>query len=350
VSDFRQDPITGRWAIVAEDRAARPNEYPVRPLDSPAERCPFCEGHESWTPAEVAVDRAAGSTPNGPGWSVRTIPNKFPTLSPDAPLSPGGAGEPGEDRRPGFGHHEVIVASPRHGSTLSGLDRPHARKVVEMLRSRVAAWGRTPGIAATVAFENFGPESGGTLFHPHLQVVALPQVPPRIEEEARGLARFSQSHGGACGYEWVEAQERARRVRVVRVTSAFSFLAPFASEHPYELRVFPHRHTASLGEASDEEVAELAEWLPKLLAALAGLAPGASYNLVTRSLAIDRPERPEYHWHLDLLPRLVRADGFEVGGGIPVNPVAPEAAAERFRAALEPHASAGPPAVSRPKN
>jgi UDPglucose--hexose-1-phosphate uridylyltransferase len=334
VSEFRQDPISGRWAIVAESRAARPNEYPTRPAATPAEKCPFCPGHESWTPPEVAADREPGSLPDGPGWNVRAIPNKFPSLAADARLEPGGPPSEEALRRPGWGRHEVVVATPQHGLPLARLPNDQVERVLRVLRERLRALARDPAVAACVAFENSGPESGGTLFHPHLQVVALPDVPPRLGEEVDGLRRFSRDHGAACGYEWVQSDERVRRARWVAETPAFVAFSPFASEHPYELRILPTRHGPSFGAAADVEVRALAELLPALLRALDAVVPGASYNLVTRSFADARPEGRDYHWHLDLLPRLVRADGFEVGGGIPVNPVSPESAAEALRNAL----------------
>jgi UDPglucose--hexose-1-phosphate uridylyltransferase len=243
----------------------------------------------------------------------------------------------------------VIIVSPEHTPALADHPSEQVGRVLRVLRERLRTLARSDDIVALVAFENSGPESGGTLFHPHLQVVALPKVPPLLREEADGLARFSREHSGTCGYEWVEAEERARRARVVADRPEFLAFAPFASEHPFEVRVLPHRHAGSFSEVSDAEVDALAELLPALLRALQTVAPNASYNLVTRSFSAHRREAREYHWHLDLLPRLVRPDGFEVGGGIAVNPVSPESAAEAFRAALSRPHGAPPSDPSGPK-
>lgn len=350
MSEFRQDPVTGRWAIVAESRAARPNEYGARTSPSPAESCPFCPGHESWTPSEVGADREAGTAADGPGWRVRAIPNKFPSLSAEARTLTPAPATAGEARRSGWGMHEVVVATPRHGGTLGALPSEQVARVLRVLRDRVRVLSRTPGVAACVAFENSGPESGGTLYHPHLQVVAVPDVPPRLREESEGLARFSQDHGGRCGYEWVAEGERDRGVRVVREEGGFLAFAPFASEHPYEVRFFPARHAPSFGEMTESELLGLAGMLPKVLRALDAVVPGASYNLVSRAFDPDRPEAAGYHWHLDLLPRLVRADGFELGDGTPVNPVAPEGAAEALRAAADAETKSPPRTEPAPKS
>ena len=42
----------------------------------------------------------------------------------------------------------------------------------------------------------------------------------------------------------------------------------------------------------------------------------------------------EFHWHLDIAPRLSLRAGFELGTGIEINSVAPEQAAAELREAL----------------
>lgn len=333
MSEIRQDPITGRLVIISEGRAARPDEYRGPSPEQTASGCPFCAGQEATTPPEVAAYRPSGAPPNGPGWSVRTIPNKFPTVSPTAArLSVEAA--TGEVRRPGFGVHEVIIESPSHTPALWLLPSGQTRQALEMLRERIRAVSAHPGVSSLVAFENSGPESGGSLSHPHAQVVALPEIPPVLLEESQALARYSRVHAGVCAWDAELAREREAGTRIVGDTPEVVAYAPFASGHPYEVRFLPVRHAPSLGHATDAELDRLNTLLPAVLRTLLAVVPGVSFNLVTRSYALDRPEGKGYHWHLDLLPRLVRPDGFEVGGGIPVNIVAPERAAEQLRSAL----------------
>lgn len=335
MSEFRRDPITGRWAIVAESRRARPDEYAVRAPPSPVSECPFCEGNEARTPPEVAAFRDAGSPANGPGWTVRTIPNKFPTVEPVVRLPQAGAvPRNGFERRPASGIHEVIVQSPSHIAGLAALAVDQCRRVVRMMRDRVRAVLSQPWIRSAVLFENSGPESGGTLFHPHLQVVGLPGIPAVLDEERRGAAALSRKVGSPCPIETVLGWEQRDGVRMVAARTHWSAFAPFASGHPYEVRIVPVRHLPSVEEADDRELDELAELLPSVLRAIDRTIPGASYNFVACSASPLDPARSSDHWHVDLLPRLVRPDGFDLGSGIAVNPVAPEAAAEALRDAL----------------
>ena len=79
--DLRRDPIVGRWVIIATERARRPSDSERRAAPRPPGLCPFCPGHEDKTPREVYVaGPLPAAPPNGPGWKVRVVPNRFPAL------------------------------------------------------------------------------------------------------------------------------------------------------------------------------------------------------------------------------------------------------------------------------
>ena len=332
MSEYRQDPFTGRWAVVAEGRGARPNEHASSPPSASADpNCPFCEGREARTPPEVGALRRSGSAPDGPGWSVRAIPNRFPTVE-GAPAGPGPTGRPpSPDRRPGAGLHEVVIETPAHAPGLPFLEESHLRALFRFLRDRVRALEGRPGISSVVLFENWGPESGGTLWHPHAQLVATELLAPRLAEE---LERFAAAGAGPCLLESVTRADEADRTRVILADEHFVAVAPFGAEHPFEIRFVPRRHATSFSDATDAEADALARHLPAALRALGRLVPGVSYNWVVHGLASGTAGHERFHWHVEVLPRLVRADGFELGSGLSVNPLPPELAASQLAAEL----------------
>ena len=72
--ELRRDPIAGRWVILAPERGAAPPGR-SRPRPSPAaSRAPSVRG-TTHTPPEVLAVRAAGTSPNGPGWT-RAVPEQ----------------------------------------------------------------------------------------------------------------------------------------------------------------------------------------------------------------------------------------------------------------------------------
>lgn len=335
MSEYRRDPITGHTVIVVPGRGARPNEHSVPPPAVAAQPdCPFCEGNESTTPSELAAFGRPGRVPDGRGWSVRTIPNRFPTVLAD---SSGPSAERGPARfetRAGFGIHEVVIESPNHAPLLPYFEEAQVLRVIRMWRDRVRALAARPGIGSVTLFENVGPDSGGSLWHPHSQLVATPGLTPSLVEETDGAERYRRKFGGECALEEVRRTEVEEGRRVVMTSEDFAAFSPFASRFPYEVRLVPARHSVSFADASDRELGGLAQRLPTLLRALLAATGATSYNFVIRSPTAPSPGLERYHWHLDIFPRILRPDGFDLGSGYHVNPVLPEEASRAIRDSL----------------
>jgi UDPglucose--hexose-1-phosphate uridylyltransferase len=100
------------------------------------------------------------------------------------------------------------------------------------------------------------------------------------------------------------------------------------------MRVAHPSTRARFDEANDAQVEVVALALRDSLAALHTLLGEPAYNVVVRSAPPDRSVG-EFHWHLDVFPRLGVVAGFEEGTGILVNVVPPEQAAAQLRAAAE---------------
>jgi UDPglucose--hexose-1-phosphate uridylyltransferase len=70
------------------------------------------------------------------------------------------------------------------------------------------------------------------------------------------------------------------------------------------------------------------------------------HNMVLQTApnTVPRPGKPDYwgtieydyHWHIELIPRITSMAGFEWGTGFYINTVLPERAAEELRGAMEP--------------
>ena len=336
--EIRDDPITGHRVIVVPGRAARPNEHATAPPAASQESgCPFCEGNEGKTPPELAVIAPPHRAPNSPGWFIRTIPNRFPTVEQDdSSFVPSGSspGSPDFPREWAVGHHEVVIESPSHSPLLPFLPFEQVVRALSMCRDRVRHLSRQERVGSVTLFENTGPESGGSLWHPHAQLVTLPSLTPALEEELEGIRRYCARTGTACAQEQVARAEARDGRRLLFDRDGLVGYSPFASEVPYESRITSWRHAASFGDLTDAEVATVASHLIPLLQALLRLLPGASYNLVVRNPVAEAAGGRDYHWHLDLRPRLVRPDGFDLGSGLAVNTVPPELAAEALRSEM----------------
>jgi UDPglucose--hexose-1-phosphate uridylyltransferase len=122
---------------------------------------------------------------------------------------------------------------------------------------------------------------------------------------------------------------------------------PYASRWPFETWVVPKRHAPALAPEDAGHVRDLALALQETLRALyRGLADPA-YNLVLHEAPLRDSCEDYWHWHIEILPRLSTAAGFELGTGIWINTVLPEEAAAYLREFISPAANDRPSGSTR---
>src|SRR3989304_9465471 len=178
--ELRKAPITGRWVIIATDRAKRPSDFVREAPKQASGFCPFCYGNEAKTPPEILVYRSDGAGPKSAGGTVRVVPNKFPALGIEGDL--GRKGEGLFDKMNGIGAHEVIIETPEHNATLGTLPEKRVEDVGWAFRDRVLDLNKHPRFRYVLIFKNHGEAAGASLEHPHTHLIALPIVPKRVQE------------------------------------------------------------------------------------------------------------------------------------------------------------------------
>ncbi len=340
----RIDQLTGLRTLIAPGREARPRGFatggPSAKADA-AETCPFCEGREERTPPEVWASRPEGGEANGPGWRQRSVPNLYPAL-----VQPGG----GRGARPeagmssdadplaasrwaendlfktgsSEGAHEVVVNAPEHARSLRELGVDRLAEAMGAWRERVAAHADSASYVHLGV--NEGPDAGATLEHTHAQLLALPFVPTEV---ARVRERFTAYHERTMGGHLladVMVEEIRRRDRLVAFDDEAILICPWASRNPYELRLIPRTPEPRFDR--DPRGAAL---LAKALDALAAVhGENVPINLWVRTAPRGSEE---FHWYLDIVPRVATKASIELGTGVDLNSVAPEQAAAELRAA-----------------
>lgn len=329
---LRQDPATKQWVIIATERARRPHDFslPHPPVLLPAykEDCPFCPGNESKTPPETMAYREKGPA-NSPGWQVRAFPNKFPALVPEGSLIR--QEEEGFFRKmDGVGWHEVIVESPQHHLCIPLMTEEQVEEIVRAYRERYLTLREDPRFKLILIFKNHGPKAGTSLEHPHSQILAMPIVPLTIRY------RFEKAAGhfddqGTCVYCDILREGLRGRTRLIMETERFATFHPFASRAPFETWIIPKTHHASFGEISEEEMREFARVLKKTLGKLYKGLNNPDYNFIIHTAPIKDEQEEYFHWHLQIIPRLVTPAGFELGTGMFINTALPEETAAFIR-------------------
>lgn len=343
-SELRRDPIVDRWVIVAEERGRRPSSF-VEWDNTPSGRfCPFCPGHEEKTPPEVMAFRSPHTEINHAGWRVRVVPNKFPALSLSAPFTSCDIGL--YDRMEGLGTHEIVVESAQHHDRFWKYSPQHVEEVFLAYRERMAALRQDPRLQYILVFKNKGKEAGASLEHPHSQIIATPVVPKLVSEEIAGALRYRERRR-RCVYCAMIDEERRGKLRLVVESERFVAFCPFASRFPYETWVLPREHASHFEAQSEAEMAELSLFFREVMERLARTLLDPPYNFLLHTAPCQERELPHYHWHFEIMPKLIRVAGFEWGTGFFINPVRPETAARHLRCALEELAAPVSPAPFR---
>ena len=338
MTELRKDIISGRWVILAAERSKRPDDFrPAQPRkeEAPPAFCPFCEGNESKTPPEVYAVRRRGTRKDRPGWWVRTVANKFPALNRGTPP------ERHEDGifqwMDGVGVHEVIIETPTHGAELPDLPLYHLQHVLETCKQRVVSIEKEFQYKYVHVFKNKGRDAGASLSHPHSQIVATPIIPKQVNEELYSSERLHRQYG-ECIFCRVIRDETRIGDRLIFRNDHFCVIAPFAPRFPFEMQVYPLRHSAWFTDLNRGEAAALARTLQTVLGKLRAILADPPYNYyihqgpnpnLRHEAWVNLPK--SYHWHMEIIPVLSRVAGFEWGTGFYINPVTPETAAGFLR-------------------
>ena len=329
-TELRQDPVSGQWTIFSAARDHRPRdiEAVTQKVGSGLHPCPFCEGSEDQTGgALLAIGDSLADDPNGPGWRVRVVPNKYPALNQTAEEKPWAATT---ICSPGVGLHEVVIESPHHATCANELTPENMLGILHACFQRLLFHARHPAWKYATLFKNQGAAAGASLEHCHSQILVTPFIPPQIQTEWDRSLQFYQSQK-ECLFCHLAKRERQTGTRVITQTSQFIAFNPFASRFAWETWILPRRHVSCFENISSAELMELSSLFLKILATLEQTVPGAAYNFVLHNSPFHCGPTAHWHWHWEVMPRTTWLGGFELGTGCYINSIRPETAAAQLR-------------------
>lgn len=330
-SELRRDAVTGRWIIANTSHPSRAADFEIESSDIKGTgTCPFCPNNEKMTPPEIYAERPGAVNPNGPGWTIRVVPNKFPALQIEGELKRHGIGV--FDASTGVGAHEVIIEGTDHKKQLDDLDVPEIARMLRTYQLRSKDLRGDERLKYILIFKNHGFAAGASLEHSHSQLIALPIVPTRVQDELTGCERYFEQRD-RCIYCDIIHHELDEQERIIVETTGFVSFTPFVSRFPYEVCIAPKYHRADFLLVPQNELMDLAQALKETLKRIRATLRNPAYNLMLHTAPTEDGNREDYHWHFELIPILTRVAGFEWGSGFYINPTPPEVAAEDMRQA-----------------
>ncbi|MCX5703063.1 MAG: galactose-1-phosphate uridylyltransferase [Candidatus Omnitrophica bacterium] len=335
--ELRKDPIIGRWVIIATERARRPDQFSSSALEAVAEKpCPFCEGKESQTPPEIYAARPKQAPPNSPGWDLRVVPSIAPFLMIEGELERRGRGL--YDLMSGVGAHEIVIETNQHIANMADLSEEQITKVINCYIDRIVDLEKDKRFKYVLIFKNHGwIAGGGRVKHSRSQLIATPVNPKRVKEELTG-ARFYYNYHERCVFCDLIKQELESKDRLILDIDGFIAITPFAARFPFEVWILPKKHSCDFTALDVSMRLDLGRIMKKVLAKLKKGLNDPPYNYVFHTAPFRREKLGywksidnDYHWHIEIIPRLTRVAGFEWGTGFYICPLPPEDAAKFLR-------------------
>lgn len=354
MSEFRQNPVTKAWVLMAPARNKRPDDYKtysvMRGVPEEDKTCVFCAGNEHLNSEvgrftedayrEIAMQhkRHLGKpafVPNikkgltGKNWELRVIPNKFPSLDHASVyshreffVSSSGAGD-----------HEVIITK-KHNEPVALQSIATVDLSLRAFIQRINELGKHPETAYVQIFHNHGRDAGASVVHPHYQLLATPIVPPHIHSEIMGCQHFYDIHKKDI-YGDIIVEERKAKERVVHENDHFIVISAYSSRKPFETWILPKRQVARFEESTEDEIHHLSFVLKVMLGQLYTKLSDPPLNFYIHTMPLLKESKTynekAYRWHLTIFPRITIWAGFEYATGIPVNPMLPEVTAKFLR-------------------
>lgn len=326
-SEFRKDIVSGEWILVAPSRGKRPI------LQKTSKECPFEDPQKSGNAAPILWRPKLGhASVDMKDWFVQVVPNKYPVLSLDLHKVCPVVEKNGIYRRmDGVGSHEIIITRD-HDLPIDKMSVKEIELVVEVFQERYKMIEKDECVEYIFIFHNQGPLAGASVPHPHSQLVALPIIPPDVSDSIKGALRSFGEHN-KCVYCVMLETELSDKTRIIYQNEHFVAVTPYASRVPYEIRIYPIKHSSDFEEMTDEQRPFFALALKETLSRMNKVLKNPDYNFFIHTITARIKNAPYYHWHVEILPHLYKWAGIELGTGVEIITDAPEDVADKLRSA-----------------
>jgi len=335
MSEIRRDRLHSQYVLIAPERMRRPDTLAATPLKSTLKTCPFCEGNEAMTPAEIYAVRE--NEANAIHWKVRVIPNLYKAVQIELENHSKLTGM--FESIAGVGAHEIVIDTPSHDSRMAKLNVVEIRDWLSTIAARIADLRQDERLIHTSIFKNQGEHAGATQQHPHTQIIALPITPTNELNLLERHMQYYRRHGRSKVEDILE-NERLAEVRIISEKGDFTAYCPYASAFPFEVIIAPRRALTNLDELNRDDMLNLADLMKEVFTRLDIQLGNFDFNLAFRMAPLNSNfENAPFFPHLKhffrftirIIPRIYRLGGFELSTGMIINPVEPEEAANLLR-------------------
>lgn len=329
--------VSGEWVVVAAGRAKRPHFWRARKKKNFRQSknvCPFENLEKSGHKKPIfAYDKSGKSyekelSAGGGDWFLQLVPNKYPAFSPKG-VCMFEKKEGPFVKMDGVGFHEVFVYRD-HNRYFDDFSVSELALVLKAFQDRYNVLKDDDCVEYISIFHNHGSEAGASVSHPHSQLIGVPVIPPDVGRSILGSKKYFDIHQ-KCVHCTMLEWERMHKERIIFENDLFIAFCPYVSRTAFETRIFPKIHQPRFEMITEEDRISAAGVLSAVLKKLSAALNNPPYNFFIHTAPCKTVGAGHYHWHIEILPKTAIWAGFELGTGVEICSVAPEAAAKHLR-------------------
>lgn len=329
--ELRKDILLGRWvAVISESKA--PSDYNLPSSNKKEESsCSLCPGREHEPPPEITSIKML----NVPGWWVRALPSFKPVFQVEGDLGRRGVGI--YDKMNSIGANEILIESPEHNIRPEDMGLEQMIRVITLYRDRVADLKKDSRLRYILIYKDSGKDAGEIFAHPISFLMATPVIPKTVKDELDNAKQYF-AYKERCIFCDIIREELRVGERIILETRNFIAFCPYAAQFPFESWIIPKRHCCAFHEVTYEEIEDMGLILMSVLKKLRKIFNEPPFNYFIHTAPNMVPRRnhwhtlgEDFHWHLEIMPRIIRTSGFEWGSGFYILPTSPENAAKYLR-------------------
>jgi len=329
-SELRQDLVSGDWIVIASGRAKKHLQLLKKTgkrKKAPISGCPFENPVKNGNKPILLYGRKnEGKKRKERDWQAMLIENKYPVFTHENVCGRNFKHGPYSVVE-GIGHHDILITRD-HNDNFSHLNKDSANLVFQAFRDRYLMFYNDPCLNYISIFQNRGPKAGATIYHPHYQIIALPIIPPDVGHSLSGSARYFKEFKKCVHCTMIKWEKKEKKRIIYENRGAIAF-TPFISREPFELRIFPQKHLPYFENTLDEDLEWVADALQKSLLKIERKLNDPDYNFFIHTAPLkDKQKYKNYHWHIEIQPKISISAGFELGTGIEITVVDPDEAAK----------------------
>ncbi len=332
-SELRFDLVSKDWVLIAAERGQRPGAFKIKKrkkIKAPKSTCPFCHIETQKKPTLIfSHGKEIPITENIPkNWTTIVIPNKYPAVFPYPELKEQIQGKLYK-KILAAGFHEVVVTRD-HEKQIAQFNSVQTKELMDVYQERYLSLMKEKFVNYISIFHNHGLEAGGSIAHPHSQIITTPLIDSDLKKALLNSRKYFRKHK-KCIYCLMNKKEIKLKKRIVFENSDFLAVCPFVSKVNFEVIISPKKHLCCFEKITEKQKERLAEAFQITLKKLYKGLNNPAYNFYLHTVPCDGKNYNYYHWHWTILPKTSIWAGFEIGTKMEILTIKPEKAAEYLK-------------------